>query len=455
MKKTIVINVVGLTRKLVAEMPFLKEWVSERQLNLIEPVLPAVTCSAQATYLTGKYPEDTGIVGNGWYFKEESEVKFWRQPNQLIQTEKIWETLKKEDPRFTCANFFWWYNMYSSVDYSITPRPMYPADGRKIPDIYTYPSNLRDDLQKELGPFPLFKFWGPATSIEASKWIAKASKKVDKEKDPTLSFIYIPHLDYNFQRLGPDHPDIGRDLKEVDKVCKDLIKYYEGRDTEIILLSEYGITAVEQPVYINRLLRKNGYIAYRNELGHEVFDAGASEAFAVCDHQLAHVYVKDKGKIAEVRELLERLPGVEKLISGNEKKEYHLDHNRAGDIIAVADASSWFCYYYWLDDDKAPDYARTVDIHRKPGYDPAELFVDPDIKFPKLKIGLKLLKKKLGFRTLMNVIPLKPELVKGSHGRKPESPDDWPVFISSATRNEISLKATDVFDLIRSTVLSE
>ncbi|MEG9327249.1 nucleotide pyrophosphatase/phosphodiesterase family protein [Salinimicrobium catena] len=455
MKKTVVINVVGLTRKIVAEMPFLKEWVSERQVNTIEPVLPAVTCSAQATYLTGKYPEDTGIMGNGWYFKEESEVKFWRQPNQLIQSEKIWETLKKEDPRFTCANFFWWYNMYSSVDYSITPRPMYPADGRKIPDIYTYPSSLRDDLQKELGQFPLFKFWGPATSIEASKWIAKASKKVDKEKDPTLSFIYIPHLDYNFQRLGPDHPDIGRDLKEVDKVCKDLIKYYEGRDTEIILLSEYGITAVEQPVYINRLLRKNGYIAYRNELGHEVFDAGASEAFAVCDHQLAHVYVKDKGKIAEVRELLERLPGVEKLISGNEKKEYHLDHDRAGDIIAVADASSWFCYYYWLDDDKAPDYARTVDIHRKPGYDPAELFVDPDIKFPKLKIGLKLFKKKLGFRTLMDVIPLKPELVKGSHGRKPESPDDWPVFISSATRNERSLKATDVFDLIRSTVLSE
>lgn len=456
MKKTVVINVVGLTKNLLGEnTPFLKAWTGKKQIRAIEPVLPAVTCSAQATYLTGKYPEATGIVGNGWFFKEESEVKFWRQPNQLVQSEKIWESLKKEDVNFTCANFFWWYNMYSSVDYSITPRPMYPADGRKIPDIYTSPSYLRDDLQKELGQFPLFKFWGPATSIEASKWIARASKIVDAQNDPTLTFIYIPHLDYNFQRLGPHHPDIGRDLKQVDEICQNLIHYYESQDAEVIILSEYGITEVEQPIYINRLLRENNLIAFRNELGLEVLDAGASEAFAVCDHQVAHIYVQDKRKIARVKELLEKLPGVEKLISGEEKKKYHLDHERAGDIIAVADATSWFCYYYWLDDEKAPDYARTVDIHRKPGYDPAELFIDPDIQFPKLKIGLKLLRKKLGFRTLMDVVPLKPELVKGSHGRRPESTRDWPVFISSSNGKNPLLKPVAVFEEIRSAVLSK
>ena len=456
MKKTVVINVVGLSKNLVGDKtPFLKGWAGKKQVRAIDPVLPAVTCSAQATYLTGKYPEDTGIVGNGWFFKEESEVKFWRQPNQLVQSEKIWETLKKSNPDFTCANFFWWYNMYSSVDYSITPRPMYPADGRKIPDIYTFPSHLRDDLQRELGQFPLFKFWGPATSIEASKWIARASKMVDAQNDPTLTLIYIPHLDYNFQRLDSHHPNIDKDLKQVDEICQDLINYYESKGAEVILLSEYGITEVERPVYINKLLREKNCIAVREELGYDVFDAGASEAFAVCDHQLAHIYVRDKSRISEIGKLLGELPGIEKLITGEEKKEYHLDHERAGDIIAIADKDSWFCYYYWLDDKKAPDYARTVDIHRKPGYDPAELFIDPDIKFPKLKIGLKLLRKKMGFRTLMDVVPLKPELVKGSHGRRPESTGDWPIFISSSKGKEATLKPVAVFDEIRSAVLSE
>ena len=207
--------------------------------------------------------------------------------------------------------------MYSSVDYSITPRPMYPADGRKIPDIYTFPSHLREDLQKELGQFPLFKFWGPATSIEASKWIARASKMVDAQNDPTLTLIYIPHLDYNFQRLDSHHPNIDKDLKQVDEICQDLINYYESKGAEVILLSEYGITEVERPVYINKLLREKNCIAVREELGYDVFDAGASEAFAVCDHQLAHIYVRDKSRISEIGKLLGELPGIEKLRRAN------------------------------------------------------------------------------------------------------------------------------------------
>jgi predicted AlkP superfamily pyrophosphatase or phosphodiesterase len=455
MQKTVVINVVGLTEKVLGEhTPFLTEWISDKVKKYIEPVVPAVTCSVQACYLTGKWPSDHGIVGNGWYFKDECEVKFWKQSNKLVDSEKIWELLKKENKDFTCANLFWWYNMYSSADYSVTPRPLYLADGRKIPDIYTHPAGLRKELQNKLGTFPLFEFWGPATSIRSTKWIANASKMLDEKYNPTLTLIYLPHLDYNFQRLGTEHPAISKDLREVDDVCKDLINFYERKGAEIIILSEYGITNVNRPVHLNRVLRENGLISVKEELGLEVLDPGASIAFAVCDHQLAHIYVKDKDRREEIKEIIKKVEGVDMVWSGKEKEALHINHERAGDIIAMADKDSWFSYYYWFDDKKAPDYAKTVDIHRKPGYDPVELFLNPEIKFPKAKIGMKLIKKKLGFRTLMDVIPLKAELVKGSHGRKPESKADWAIIIASSfTKENEEIKAVDVFEEIKNKVL--
>ena len=455
MKKVALINVVGLTRRLIgAHTPFLKEWLQKQGLRTIEPVLPAVTCSAQATYLTGQWPENHGIVGNGWYFEEECEVKFWRQSNKLVQAPKIWELLKKEDEAFTCANLFWWYNMYSSVDYSATPRPNYLADGRKIPDVYTYPADLRDTLQQKLGQFPLFNFWGPKTSIKSSQWIADAAREVDKKYQPTLTLIYLPHLDYNLQRYGIDFDKIGKDLLEIDTVLKDLIGFYENRATDVILISEYGITNVSQPVALNRILRKEGLIKIREERGKELLDAGASRAFAVADHQVAHVYVKDKADLVKVQSILLEVDGVEMFLDASAKRQYHLDHPRSGDLIAVADETTWFSYYYWLDDDKAPDFARTVDIHRKPGYDPVEMFLDPRINFPLLSVGYRLLKKKMGFRTLMDVIPLDDHLVKGSHGRLPESKLDWPLLAGrivgepDQSGDELSVKPTEVFDML-------
>jgi len=451
MQKTVVLNIVGLTEKTLGEhTPFLYQWSLKKAKKYIEPVLPAVTCSTQTSYLTGKWPYEHGVVGNGWYFKEECEVKFWRQSNKLVNSEKIWDVLKKENKDFTCANLFWWYNMYSSADYSVTPRPMYLADGRKIPDIYTNPPELRNELQKKLGTFPLFEFWGPATSIRSTKWIAESSQMMDDKYDPTLTFVYLPHLDYNLQRMGPDHPCISKDLGEVDDVCRNLIEFYERKGAEIIILSEYGITNVNRPVHLNKVLRENGFISVREEQGLEILDHGASAAFAVADHQIAHIYVKNNHKLEEVKDIIKKTEGVEMVLSGKEKEAFNIHHERTGDIVAVADKDSWFSYYYWLHDEKAPDFARTVDIHRKPGYDPVELFVNPDIKFPKAKIGMKLLKKKLGFRTLMDVIPLKPEMVGGSHGRKPESKSDWPLIISSSLKKEGNeIKAIDVFEEIK------
>ncbi|HSM42040.1 MAG TPA: alkaline phosphatase family protein, partial [Afifellaceae bacterium] len=319
-------------------------------------------------------------------------------------------------------------------DWSATPRPMYPADGRKIPDHYTYPPELHDELYAKLGQFPLFRCWGPAADISSSDWIARATMHVMETRDPTLTLTYLPHLDYGLQRLGPDldHPRIVKDLNEVDALCGELIEAAQRLGRQIIVVSEYGITPVSDAVHVNRALRAAGLIQVRVEQGREQLDAGASAAFALADHQIAHVYVRDPARIGEVKALIEGLDGVEQVLDEDGKRAFGLDHPNSGELIAISDADRWFSYYYWLDDDRAPDYARTVDIHRKPGYDPVELFVDPEIRWPKAAIGWRLLKRKLGMRTLLDVISLKDtQLVRGSHGRLTDDDQDGPLVISS------------------------
>ncbi|RUT04856.1 alkaline phosphatase family protein [Dulcicalothrix desertica PCC 7102] len=448
MNKTVVINVVGLSSRLLKYTPKLSQWAQRGQVTTINPVLPAVTCTAQATYLTGVLPNEHGVVANGWYFRSESEVKFWRQSNKLVQAPKIWDIARVNNPEFSCANLFWWYNMYSSVEYSVTPRPMYPADGRKLPDIYTQPSDWRFDLQKELGQFPLFNFWGPNTSIDSTRWIADSAKWTEEKSNPTLTLIYLPHLDYCLQKFGHDEKNIIKDLQEIDTVCSDLIDFYETRGAKVIVLSEYGITNVSKPIHINRVLREKGLLKVREELGREILDAGASKAFAVADHQLAHIYINDPECTSAVKDLLQSINGIGYILDDTAKKLHGLNHARSGELVAVANNDAWFTYYYWLNDNKAPDFARTVDIHRKPGYDPVELFIDPQIKFPKLKVGLKLLQKKLGFRYLMDVIPLDATLVKGSHGSIDVSPEDKPVFITQQLDSNNTVAATEVCNLI-------
>lgn len=448
MRKTVVIDVVGLSSSLIGEhTPFLAAYAKQHHKGAITPMLPAVTTAVQSTYITGQWPSEHGIVGNGWYDREDCEIKFWKQSNKLVQAEKIWERAKKLDPAFTCAKMFWWYNMYSSADFSVTPRPQYLSDGRKMPDCYAHPASLRDDLQKELGQFPLFQFWGPGANIRSTQWIADASILTDKWHDPSLTLIYLPHLDYCLQKYGHDYTKIAPELRAIDKVVQQLVEHYQQKHCEIIILSEYGITNVNQPIHLNRIFREAGLIAVREERGLELLDAGASKAFVVADHQVAHVYVNDDHSYKKVRELVEKVPGVQLVLDRDGKRAHNIHHERSGDIVLVADANSWFTYYYWMDDAKAPDFARIVDIHRKPGYDPVEMFLNPADPLVKLKVIGKVLKKKLGFRYLMNVIPLDATLIRGSHGRMAEDIKDHPVLISTQPFKE-RMQATDVYDLI-------
>jgi predicted AlkP superfamily pyrophosphatase or phosphodiesterase len=456
MNRTLVLNVVGMTPALLDQAPNLRSLADQGSMRPLETVVPAVTTTVQSTFLTGVLPREHGIVANGWYFRDLSEVLLWRQSNRLVQSEKIWDAARRRDPGFTCANMFWWYNMYSSVDISATPRPMYPADGRKLPDIYTQPPGLREELQARLGQFPLFRFWGPAADIVSSQWIARAALHVFEKQRPTLTLVYLPHLDYNLQRLGPGDPQIARDVAAVDAVCGELIESARRAGAHVIALSEYGITAVSKPVHINRALRQAGLLKVREELGRELLDAGASDVFAVADHQVAHVYISRPELVGEVARLLRALPGVERVLDQQGKREVGLDHPRSGELVALSRADSWFTYYHFLDDARAPDFARTVDIHRKPGYDPVELFVDPALPLAKLRIATRLLQKKLGMRYLMDVISLDANLVKGSHGRPTDRAEDGPLFISSAPEllGAGPVQATAVKDLLLEHVFS-
>ena len=432
MHPVLVLNVVGLTPSLIGpHTPNLERFVRAGAVRPLHSITPAVTCAVQSTFLTGLLPRDHGVVANGWLFRDLMEVWFWRQSNRLVSGERIWDEAKTRNPDFTCANLFWWYAMASGADIAVTPRPIYKADGRKLPDCYAVPAELRDELTAKLGAFPLFQFWGPATSIRSSQWIADAALHVMRQRDPTLTLVYLPHLDYGLQRHGPDHPSIAKDLAEIDRVVGTLVSAAETMGRRVVILSEYGIVPVSRPVHINRALREAGLLAVRVEEGGEHLDIPQSRAFAVADHQLAHIYVAEPALIKEVRRIVERLDGVDAVLDEAGKRSFGLDHPRSGELVALAEQDAWFTYYYWNDDADAPDFARTVDIHRKPGYDPGELVLDPTIRFPKLALGWRLLKKKLGFRTLMDVIPLDASLVKGSHGRA-DTPDALgPVFLSS------------------------
>jgi predicted AlkP superfamily pyrophosphatase or phosphodiesterase len=434
MHNTLVLLVVGLTRRLLGQhTPHLSR-LAASGVRTLDTVLPAVTCTVQSTLLTGLAPEAHGAVANGWYFRDQAEVWLWRQSNRLIAGEKVWEAGKRRDPGFTCANMFWWYNMYSSADFSATPRPMYPADGRKIPDHYTHPPELRDELNGRLGDFPLFSFWGPATSVISSRWIAEATLHVRKTRRPTLTLCYLPHLDYGLQKWGPDlsDPRICQDLGEVDQLAGELIAAANRDGDKVIVVSEYGIVPVNGAVHINRALREAGLLRFRMEMGREVFDAGASPAFALADHQLAHVYLQHGADTGAVKSLLEGLDGVAEVWDEAGKRSHGLQHARSGELVALANPDRWFSYYWWLDDAKAPDYARTVDIHRKPGYDPMELFLDPVLPLAKLRIARRILARKFGFRNLLDVTPIRgTSLVKGSHGLINADPADAPVVISN------------------------
>lgn len=446
-------NVVGLTPRLLSLAPRLSALAKAGWQAPLTDVVPAVTCSAQATLLTGQSVERHGVVGNGWLFRETNEIRFWQQSNRLIQAEPLYVTARRRAQErgkpFRCAKLFWWFNQGAAVDLSLTPKPHYGLDGSKVFGITGTPDDLSVRLERKLGPFPFMTFWGPMAGLPCTDWIARASASVLTSERPDLTLVYLPHLDYDPQRFGPQGSDMPRLVKELDDACAPLLDAAVASGTKVWVVSEYGHCQVTTPVYPNRLLREKGFLKVRLGPFGEQLEPYASRAFAVCDHQVAHVYISDPGDVPRVRDLLAGLPGVDRIFVGEQRAEIELNHPRAGELVLLSKPDAWFAYPFWLDDRLAPDYARAVAIHHKPGYDPCELFLDPKIWFPKLKIVGKLIRKKLGFRMMMDVIPLDGTLVKGSHGLPSSDPRDGPLIVGPAGSSpRTKLKMTEVRDLI-------
>jgi predicted AlkP superfamily pyrophosphatase or phosphodiesterase len=402
--------------------------------------------------LTGQPASVHGIVGNGWLWRDTGEVRFWQQSNRLIQAEPVYATarrLAKEKGRpFRCAKLFWWFNQGAAVDISVTPKPYYGADGNKAFGISGTPHGLTGLLEIQLGPFPFHTFWGPKAGLPCTQWIAQCAAHVLKGNRPDLTLVYLPHLDYDPQRFGPQGSALPRLVAELDAACAPLLEAAHAVGARVWVVSEYGHVQVSRPVLPNRALRKAGLLTVRRGPFGEQLETFESRAFAVCDHQVAHVYVNDPSDVERTRAILVELPGVARVLAGDERAEIDLVHERSGQLIALSTPDAWFAYPFWEDNRLAPDYARTVDIQRKPGYDPSELFFDPKLLWPPGRVAWRLMQKKLGFRVLFDVIPLDAMLVRGSHGLPASDPLDGPLWISDRKDSNSPVPMTAVRNAI-------
>jgi len=319
--------------------------------------------------------------------------------------------------------------MNTTAQATATPRPVYHHDGAKSPDFYAHPAALKALLQKKHGTFPLFNFWGPTASAESTRWIADSFITAWNAEQPDLGLCYLPHLDYDLQRFGPTGPHLAPNLRELDACAGRVIESARAKGAQILVVSEYGLVPVSDAVFPNRALREIGLLEVSTNAAGELLDPGTSRAFAVCDHQLAHVYVRHSDDLPAAKACLAKLPGVARVLMPEEHASIGLAHARSGELILLAEPGWWFAYDYWLEDAKKPDFARAVEIHKKPGYDPRELFFDP--RGGKLRAARALLRKKLGLRYLLDPCSLDATLVRGSHGLATLNAADGPILICS------------------------
>ena len=400
----IILDIVGLESSHLNSnlIPNIAKLANEGVSFEVEPVFPSVTCTVQASLLSGQYPNQHGIISNGLYDKANYTVSFWEQSSSLVQAERIWDVAKRQNSSsIKTAVLFGQNTMYSKSDIVITPRPLHMEDGM-VMWCYSKPVGYYEALKQKYGEFNLATYWGPLASYKSSDWITQAACDTIENERPNLMFAYMPHVDYSAQRFGKNSNEVREDLKRADQlvggVLQKTIDLGIKDDTQFIIFSEYGFNDVLYHIPLNRILRDAGLLSVRTINNKEYIDFEYSKAFAMVDHQIAHIYINN-ASAEQIKKVLEKIEGVERVLSGEDMKTLKINHERSGDLIAVANKDMWFSYYWWYENEKAPNFATTVDIHRKPGYDPAELFIDPNTKS----------------------IPLDPSKIRASHGRPPNN----------------------------------
>jgi predicted AlkP superfamily pyrophosphatase or phosphodiesterase len=419
MNYSILLDIVGLEQKHLDSglLPNIAKLAENGEVAKLEPTFPAVTSSVQASILTGKFPKEHGIIANGLYDRSTYSVSFWEQPSSLVQTPRIWDTIKQRSDKKT-AVLFWQNTMYANSDIVVTPRPIH-LDDKMVMWCYSKPQGYYEKLKERLGEFNLASYWGPLASSNSSEWIANAAEYTMETERPNFLFVYIPHVDYSAQRFGKGSVQVNDDLKIADEIVGRLAQKATDigirNETQFVILSEYSFNDVDSAIPLNLVLRDADLLSVRTIQEKEYLDFEYSKAFAMVDHQVSHVFIKD-GYEKEARKALENAPGIDKVLDSRSKKEMAIGHERSGELIAISSKDKWFSYYWWHEDNRAPEFARKVDIHRKPGYDPVELFFDPKTKS----------------------IPLEPRMVKGSHGRPVDlEREEGLAFYASSKRHGI------------------
>jgi predicted AlkP superfamily pyrophosphatase or phosphodiesterase len=416
-KYSVVLDIVGLDISHVSSglIPTISDLAGIGECGYLKPVFPSVTSTVQSSVLSGKYPNQHGIISNGLYDRENYQVSFWEQSSKLVKSERIWDILKKKNNDLKTSILFWQNTMFANSEFVITPRPIHLENGQMDMWCYSRPPDYYEEVSNIIGEFDLYSYWGPFASFKSTEWISKSVEYTLEKYKPNLLFAYFPQLDYSSQKFGKNSTEVKVDLEKIDEVVSSIIKKTKKlgifEETEFIIFSEYGFNDVNDGISINKLLREKGYLAIRTIKNKEYIDFEYSKAFAMVDHQIANIYIKNPEDKNFVKEILEEVKGIEKICDDKEKRELKIDHSRSGDLIAISNKDKWFSYYWWFEDNKAPTFTKTVDIHRKPGYDPLELFVD--------------------FKT--KSIPFETALVKGSHGRpfNLETKEGLSTFIST------------------------
>jgi hypothetical protein len=429
----ILLSLPALREKDVAAMPKLRSLMAGGEIAELVPGFPCVTCPVQAAMTTGARPAEHGIVANGLYWREKHRIEMWTAPNDCIERPQLWDLLSHHGPGLTSAVWFPLHSKGCEADYICTPAPIHNPDGSESLWCYTRPLELYGELRDALGDFPLMNYWGPMAGIKSSAWIADSAVIAARQWQPDFFYIYLPQLDYAAQRTGPDSAAAAASIAELDEVIGRLAEGMQEAYSDDLLwiaAGEYAITPVDHVSYPNRILREAGLLAVREADDGEHLDFERSRAFAMVDHQFSHVFVADSDEtvVRRVADLFRGQEGIAEVLIGTQRGRYQLEHARSGDVILISAPQSWQAYYWWLADDRAPQFARTVDIHRKPGYDPVELFFDPATKS----------------------IPLNAALVKGSHGAPANDHSQRTVLLASEPTLFPAgpLNDTDVFGIV-------
>jgi hypothetical protein len=422
----LLLSIPGLRGEDLSRMPTLAALAAKGASVPLDPGFPAVTCPVQATLTTGTTPAAHGIVANGLVDRRSHHLEMWISPDNVHRAPRIWDQLKAARPDLRTAAWFLLQSKHATADLVCLPAPKHNADGTETMWCHTNPEPLYATLRETLGEFPLHKFWGPIAGIESSRWIARSFIEAARPAPPHFAVVYLPHLDYAAQRTGPDSPPALAACGELDAEIATLIDDYRqiigAAELIVLVAGEYRIRPVTHTLFLNRVLREAGLLAVTETPAGELLDLAASPAWALADHQIGHIYLQDPGDqslVERVAGLFRNRAGVARVLTGDDLVATGLaaaavqdQDSRCGDVVIESTPDSWQAYHYWLDDAKAPGFARTIDIHRKPCYDPLELYVDR-AKLPAVSI------------------PLDTTLVKGSHGARDLANPHETIFIAS------------------------